>query len=95
MNRTEMAGALAKQTGLTKADASKVLKVLFDGNTGLIAQELSGGGDVRLTGFGTLSTKHRAAREARNPHTGEPIQVPAKRAVYFKAGSQLVQRLNS
>ena len=54
-----------------------------------IEAELATGGEVAITGFGRFSVAARGARQARNPRTGEPIEIPAGRAPRFSAGSQL------
>lgn len=60
-----------------------------------IAEALSRGDRVELRGFGAFSVKHRESRVARNPRTGEEVQVPEKRAAHFKAGKELRERLNA
>ena len=72
MNKSEMADKLAGKADLSKAKASEVIDHLFstkDGE-GIIAVELDAGGKVNITGFGNFSTKHRAARQGRNPAKG-------------------------
>ncbi len=85
MNKGHLVTKLAETTGMTKADAQKAL----NGVIGIISDELKGGGNVALTGFGTFSVAERKARSGRNPQTGEPIDIPASRAPKFKAGKLL------
>ena len=59
-----------------------------------VAEALARGDRVELRGFGAFSVKHRDSRVARNPRTGEEVQVPEKRAAHFKAGKELRERLN-
>lgn len=59
-----------------------------------VADALARGDRVELRGFGAFSVKHRDSRVARNPRTGEEVQVPEKRAAHFKAGKELRERLN-
>jgi DNA-binding protein HU-beta len=60
----------------------------------VISDELAGGGEVALAGFGKFSVSHRAARQGRNPSTGQPIQIGASKAAKFSAASALKKRLN-
>ncbi|UCF20687.1 MAG: HU family DNA-binding protein [Gemmatimonadota bacterium] len=95
MNKTEMADKLAKNCDLSKAKAAEVVSAIFDTDPGkgIIAIELDAGHEVRLTGFGTFGTKHRAARTGRNPATGQDITLPAKTYPTFKAGKGLKDRV--
>ncbi len=95
MNKTEMADKLAKTCDLSKGKAAEVVSAIFDTDPGkgIIAVELDAGREVRLTGFGTFGTKHRAARTGRNPATGQDIMLPAKTYPTFKAGKGLKDRV--
>lgn len=95
MNKTEMADKLAAKCDLSKAKASEIVNCIFDtaSGHGIIATELDAGRKVEITGFGTFSTKHRAARQGRNPATGETIQIAAKTYADFKAGKGLRDRV--
>lgn len=90
MNRSDLIDTVAAGAGLSKADATKAVDALFEG----ITEALKRNEEVKLAGFGVFSVAERAAREGRNPSTGEPIQVPASRAVKFKAGKQLKDGIN-
>lgn len=90
MKKSEMIEALANQTGLTKADVEKVFNGTFD----LLKSELEKGNNVSVAGFGTFRISERAAREGRNPKTGETIQISASKCVSFKAGSALKDIVN-
>ncbi len=87
MNKGELIEKVAKNSGLSKTDAEKALKSILDA----IAEAVGKGDKVTLIGFGTFSVSERAAREGRNPQTGETIQIPAKKIVKFKAGSKLIE----
>lgn len=88
MNKTELVDELASVTDVAKKDVKAVVDALFDVD-GVIAGALKGGDRVALTGFGTFEVRSRAARTARNPRTGEEIQVPASKAPAFRAGKSL------
>jgi len=95
MNKTELAEKLAEKCDLSKAKASEVVNCIFDTapGHGIIAIELDAGRKVEITGFGGFSTKHRAARQGRNPATGEAITIAAKTYPDFKAGKGLKDRV--
>ncbi len=90
MNKSDLIGAVATQSGLSKADATAVVESVFDA----ITEALTGGDDVRLVGFGTFSVTNRRATEGRNPRTGERIHIPASKQPKFKAGKGLKQSVN-
>ena len=95
MNKSEMADKLAGKADLSKAKAAEVIDHIFstkDGE-GIIAVELDAGGKVNITGFGNFSTKHRSARQGRNPATGETIMIPAKKYAHFSAAKGLKDRV--
>ena len=85
MNKVALAEVLQEVLGGTKAEAEKAVETVF----GTITNELTKGEDVSIAGFGIFSAKMRAARTARNPRTGESIDVPAMRVPKFKAGKAL------
>lgn len=87
MNKSELITALSARVGTTKSKASEIVEALFNPEEGIIATTLNEGGEVSLQGFGKWHIRSRAARVARNPHTGEPIDVPARRVVAFKPGA--------
>ncbi len=90
MTKTELVEMIAKEAGLTKADASRALDATLNG----IMTGLKKNGKVSLVGFGTFSAKKRAAREGINPLTKAPLKIPAKTVASFKAGSKLKDALN-
>jgi DNA-binding protein HU-beta len=85
MNKTELVEALASGSGLTRAAASRVLETFMD----TITEVLKKGDQVVIPGFGSFSTGNRSARTGRNPQTGKPIQIKARRVAKFKAGKNL------
>ena len=69
MNKTELVAAMAEQTNLSKKDVEAALKAFVD----VVAEELKKGEKVQLVGFGTFEVSERAAREGRNPQTGNGV----------------------
>lgn len=90
MNKSDLIDAMAADAGISKA-AAKLALESFLGNVGTA---LKGGGRVSLVGFGSWSVSERAAREGRNPQTGAPIQISAKKVIKFKAGAELDGAVN-
>lgn len=90
MNRKELAAAIAAETGLTKKDAEAALNAFVD----VVTEELKKGEKVQLVGFGTFEVSERAAREGRNPQTGETMTIEASKAPKFKAGKALKDAVN-
>ncbi|GMQ95275.1 MAG: HU family DNA-binding protein [Patescibacteria group bacterium] len=85
MNKQALIEAVHETLGDTKASAERVVDKVFDS----ITESLKKGEEVSVAGFGIFSAKERAARTARNPRTGEPIQVPAMRVAKFRAAKAL------
>lgn len=85
MNKTELVAAIAEKAGLSKKDAEAAVKAFIDS----VAEELKKGGKVQLVGFGTFEVSERAARQGRNPQTGETIEIAASKTPRFKAGKAL------
>ena len=90
MNKTELIDSVANEAGITKAAASKAIESLVGG----IEKSLRKGNKVTLVGFGTWMISKRKARTGRNPQTGEPIKINAKKVVRFKAGKALETSIN-
>lgn len=90
MKKSEMIEAIATSTGVSKTDAEKVFNATFD----LFKDELSKGEKVSVAGFGVFKISERAAREGRNPQTGETIKIAASKSVSFKAGTALKEEVN-
>ena len=85
MNKADLVTHVAEAGGLSKAAAADAVEAVLGG----ITETLAAGDSVSLVGFGTFSVADRAARTARNPRTGEAIQVAASKAPKFKAGKAL------
>ena len=96
MNKTDMAQTLAKKTGLTQSAAQDVVDAIFstESGEGVIAAELDAGNKVTISGFGTFSTKSRAARKGRNPATGAEISIPARKYAHFSPAKGLKDRVS-
>ncbi len=90
MNKAQLIDAIAAEAKITKADAKKALDA-FVKTTG---NALKKGGRVSLVGFGSFPVIKRSARTGRNPQTGKPINIPAKKVVKFKPGSDLNSKVN-
>lgn len=91
MTLDELNAAVAQSTGMTKAKAAEAVHAVLDG----IQAALKRGDRVAIAGFGVFEVAHRAAREGRNPQTGEPITIKASKSVRFKAGKNLRDAVNS
>jgi len=85
MNKSEAVELIAKKTNLSKKAVSDVVETLIS----TVKSHLVAGRKVTLTGFGTFSLTHRAARNGVNPQTGKPIRIPATKVPRFKAGKDL------
>ena len=90
MKKVELVEAVAEAAGLTKADATRAIDATLDAIKGALVK----GDKVPLVGFGTFGVSQRAAREGRNPRTGEKVTIAARKAVTFKAGSALKDAVN-
>jgi len=90
MNKAELIDAVAAAADLSKSDAGKAVEAV----TSTIARTLGNGGQVSIVGFGTFQVKHRAAREGRNPKTGQTIHIAATNVPAFKAGKGLKDAVN-
>ena len=90
MNKTELIAKVATEAEITKKDAEKAVKAVFN----VISKGLAQGDKIQIIGFGTFEVRQRKAREGRNPHTNEPIQIEASKAPAFKAGKQLKDLVN-
>ena len=90
MNKSELIDQVASKADISKSAAGDALDAVLDGITG----ELMQGGTVTFVGFGTFSVGARAARDGRNPRTGETIKIKASKNAKFKAGKALKDALN-
>jgi DNA-binding protein HU-beta len=87
MNKAQLIDAIAKEAKLSKVDSGKAL----DATISAISKSLKKGEGVILVGFGSFSIAKRAARTGRNPQTGKPIKIAAKKVAKFKAGAALAK----
>jgi DNA-binding protein HU-beta len=90
MNKADLIDAVAQDTDMSKASATRAVDSVIDTITG----SLKSGDQVTLVGFGTFLVRDRAARSGRNPQTGETIQIKASKAPAFKAGKALKDAVN-
>ena len=91
MNKSEIAGRVAEQTGVARSAAGDAVDAVFEA----IAEALAKGEDVRIVGFGTFGTRSRPARTGRNPRTGESMEIAASTVPAFKAGKPLRDAVNA
>ncbi|MDF1662276.1 MAG: HU family DNA-binding protein [Planctomycetota bacterium] len=90
MTRAGLVKAIAQNVNSTNAHAERIL----DAFLGAVKNGLQSDGTVQLIGFGTFLVKEMAARNGRNPQSGEVISIPARRVVSFKVGSKLKKAVN-
>jgi DNA-binding protein HU-beta len=90
MNKAELIEAMADSADISKAAAGRAL----DGMVDAITDAMKKGDTLSLVGFGTFSVKERAARDGRNPQTGETIKIKASKIPSFKAGKALKDAVN-
>lgn len=82
---------LVRQPGISYRESETLVSVMFEA----IARELATGHRIELRGFGTFGVKLRRARQARNPKTGAPVEVAARRTPFFRVGKELRVKLNA
>jgi DNA-binding protein HU-beta len=90
MNKAQLIDAVAKEAKLSKVDAGKAI----DATVAAITKSMKKGEGVILVGFGSFSIAKRAARTGRNPQTGKPIKIAAKKVAKFKAGKEFANYVN-
>ena len=90
MNKTELISAVAAATELSRKDADKAVNAAVEA----IVAALKAGEKVQIVGLGGFEVKERAARAARNPRTGEEIQIDASKSVSFRPGNALKDEIN-
>ena len=91
MNKTELVAAVADKAGLSRKDAEKAVKAFTD----VVSEQLVSGDKIQLVGFGTFEVAERAARDGRNPKSGEPMRIEASKTPKFKAGKALKDMVNA
>ena len=90
MNKTELIAAIAEKAEISKKDSEKALKAFID----VVTEQLKKDDKVQLVGFGTFEVSKRAAREGRNPQTGQTMKIDACKSPKFKAGKALKDAIN-
>ncbi len=90
MNKTQLIDAVAKDSGLSRADSARAIESLI----GTVSRSLKKGEEVSITGFGKFSVVKRAARQGVNPRTGERVKIKASKAPKFSAGAALKQAVH-
>jgi integration host factor subunit beta len=90
MTKAELVEDVAKAAELTKKDAERLVEIVFES----IIDTLNQGEKIELRGFGSFRVRERGARRGRNPKTGDPVNIPAKRVPYFKPGKELKELIN-
>src|SRR5260370_15972671 len=91
MTKSELIDALAARSELTKARAELVVNCVFDAMT----EALQRGEGIEIRGFGSFTVRPYKPYSGRNPRTGEPVEVPAKRLPFFKVGKELKELVNA
>ncbi len=89
MTKAELVDVISWETGVRKKDTSMIVNLILEN----ISNSLVRGDKVELRGFGSFKVKTRRARAARNPRTGEAVQVPAKRVPFFKISNEIKARM--
>jgi DNA-binding protein HU-beta len=90
MNKQELVDAIAAESGLSKKDSKEALDALVK----TVGETLKKGDNISLVGFGSFTVIQKAARTGKNPQTGKPIQIAAKKAVKFRPGKELAEGVN-
>src|SRR3954447_17500187 len=90
LNKSDLASRVSEESGLSNGDAKAAIEKTFD----LIAQSVASGDEVNISGFGKFSTTQRAARQGRNPQTGETIDIAASTAPKFSAAGAFKNAVN-
>lgn len=90
MHKPELVAALAEKANVSKSTAADVLNAFET----VVTNELIAGGEVRLTGFGTFYVVDKAERQGRNPKTGEPLTIAARKTPKFRPGKALKEAVN-
>lgn len=90
MTKADLVEIVARQAEMTKKDVEQLVEIIFDS----IVSTLNKGEKIELRGFGSFRVRERDARKGRNPKTGAPVDIPAKRVAYFKPGKDLKEIIN-
>ena len=90
LTKAQLADALFDQLGLNKREAKDFVDAFFE----VVLAELAKGESVKISGFGNFEVHTKSARPGRNPQTGEPVVIAARRVVTFRASGSLRQQVN-
>ena len=90
LTKAELVEDVARAAELTKKDAERLVEIVFES----IIETLNQGEKIELRGFGSFRVRERGARRGRNPKTGDPVDIPAKRVPYFKPGKEMKELIN-
>ena len=90
IRKNDIVTSITETTSMTKTEANRAFDIIFE----TISNALAKGDNVQIPGFGTFEVRERAARTGRNPKTGEAIQIAASKAVGFKAGKTMKEKVN-
>ena len=91
MTKADLIKKISEAAGINATEAKKAVEATTDS----IKQALVAGDKVQLIGFGTFSVTERPAREGKNPRTGEPLHIDAKKVAKFKAGAEFENQINA
>lgn len=91
MTKAELVNKVSARMDLTKKQTEVLVNTVFSS----IIEALTNDGKVELRGFGSFRTRHRRAREGRNPKSGQRVFIPAKKVPFFKAGKELREMVDS
>ena len=89
LTRAELREAVHRETGLSQSEAAELVETVME----TIAERLTAGETVGISGFGSFRVRDKGPREGRNPRTGEPAAIPARRVVTFRPSMVLKQRI--
>ncbi len=90
MTKADIIRTVHERIGISKSDSARFVESVFD----IIKENLAGGEDVKISGFGKLNIREKTARRGRNPQTGEEIKISARRVLTFKSSQVLKKALN-
>ena len=90
LTKAEIAEQVHNQVGRNKKESAQMVEALFE----TIRESLEEGKDVMISGFGKFSIRERGERKGRNPLTGDPIMLPAKKVVTFRCSGKLREKIN-
>ena len=90
VTKADLVEDVARASELTKKDAERLVEIVFES----IVETLNAGEKIELRGFGSFRVRERGARRGRNPKTGAPVDIAAKRIPYFKPGKELKELIN-